>query len=159
MDPLPAYRYGSARTLVRLHGEYLQACLEVWQNAKALRIVLPETDDPSYVSMETLLAHVLGAAAHYMKWMCAKLELVDPAIRPTPGLNAIGAEAEGYLAHLIDRWRLPLSEIEEERFNRPEFRSGWGVNYCIDAMLEHALVHPVLHRVQLEELADEQSVA
>ena len=94
-----------------------------------------------------------------MKWMCAKLELADPAIRPTPGLEVIVADAETYLAHLIDQWRLPLSEIEEARFNRPEFKSAWGVNYCIDAMLEHAVVHPVLYRIQLEELVGEQSVA
>ena len=103
------------------------------------------------------MGHVLGAARHYMRWMCEKLELPDPEIKSTPGLDTIEAEAERYLDHLIDRWRLPLSEIEEERFNKPEYASAWGTRYCIDAMLEHAVVHPILHRVQIEELLEEQA--
>lgn len=157
MSTLPAYRYGGARTLVSLHGQYLQTCVEAWRRAKASDLVLPETDDPSYVSLETLVEHVLSSARHYMRWMCRKLELPDPEVRSTPGLDTIEAEAERYLDHLIDRWRLPLSAVEEERFNKPEYPSAWGTKYCVDAMLEHALVHPILHRVQLEELLEEQS--
>ena len=125
--------------------------------AKAANIVLPETDDPSYVSMETLLKHILGAAGSYMVWMCKKLELPDPEIKPPPALEVIEAEAGNYLTHLIDRWQVPLAEVEEERFNRPEYVSNWGVRYCVDAMLEHAVMHAILHRVQLEELLEEQS--
>jgi hypothetical protein len=93
-----------------------------------------------------------------MVWMCEKLELPDPEIRPTPELDVIEVEAESYLAHLIDRWRLPLSEIEEERFDKPEYLSAWGTKYCVDSMLEHAVMHPILHRVQLQELLEEQSL-
>ena len=155
MSTLPEYRYGSARTLVFLHGQYLRECFEAWRKARAYGIALPETDDPSYASLETLLEHVLGSARHYMRWMCEKLGLPDPGIGPAPKPEVIGAEAESYLAHLVDRWRLPLSEIDEERFNSPEHQSAWGVRYCIDAMLEHA----VMHRVQLQELLEEQSSA
>jgi uncharacterized damage-inducible protein DinB len=143
--------------MVFLHGGYLQEFLEAWKRAKAARIRLPQSDHPGYVSLETLLAHVLGAARHYMVWMCEKLELPDPEIGPTPALEVIEAEAESYVAHLIDRWRLPLSEIEEERFDKPEYLSAWGTNYCVDSMLEHAVMHPILHRVQLQESLEEQS--
>lgn len=155
MNPLPEYRYGAARTMVFLQGQYLQDCVEAWRKAKAANIVLPETDDPSYVSMETLLRHVLGAARSYMVWMCEKLELPDPEIKPPPALEVIEAEAGNYLAHLINQWRMPLAEVDEERFNK-EYLSRWGVRYCVDAMLEHAVMHPILHRVQLEELVEEQ---
>jgi uncharacterized damage-inducible protein DinB len=127
--------------------------------AKISEIVLPQTDDPNYVSLETVLEHVLGSARHYMRWMCEKLGLLDPTIRRAPELDVIEAEVEGYLAHLIDRWRLPLSEIEEERFDKPEYPSAWGTRYCVDAMLEHAVMHPILHRIQLQELLEEQSLA
>jgi len=89
--------------------------------------------------------------------MTDKLELPDPMINPTPTIEVIEAEADNYLAHLIKQWRVPLSEIDEERFGRPEYESAWGVRYCIDAMLEHAVMHPILHRVQLLELLEEQS--
>lgn len=158
MNTLPAYKYGGARTMVFLNGQYLQEFLDVWKQAKASEITLPETDHPGYVSLEALLRHVLGSARHYMAWMCEKLELPDPEIRPTPEPDVIEAEADDYLSHLIDRWRTPLSEIEEERFDKPEYVSGWGTRYCIDSMLEHAVMHPILHRVQLLDLLGEQSL-
>ena len=156
MNPLPLYRYGAARTMVYLHGQYLQEFLDVWQVAEASKIVLPKTDDPNYVSIETLLNHVLRAARSYMVWMCEKLMLPDPEINPPPQLEVIKAEAGNYLKHIIDRWRLPLAEIDEERFHKLEYPSNWGTRYCVDAMLEHAVMHTILHRVQLEELLEEQ---
>jgi hypothetical protein len=159
MNTLPAYQYGGARTMVFLHGQYLQEFLTVWQKAKASKIVLPQTDDPNYVSMEMLLSHVLRAARSYMVWMCEKLALPDPEINLPPQLEVIEAEAGTYLTHLINQWRLPLAEVEEERFHKSEYLSNWGTRYCVDAMLEHAVMHPILHRVQLEELLEEQVLA
>ncbi|HRV96737.1 MAG TPA: hypothetical protein P5526_31575 [Anaerolineae bacterium] len=156
MNTLPPYKFGAARTMVYLHGQYLQAFLAVWQQAQAAGLALPETDDPSYVSLETLLHHVMGAARRYMVWMCSQLDLPDPAIKPAPPPEVIEGEAGGYLAHLIERWELPLAEVEEERFARPEYPSNWGTRYCVEAMLEHAVMHAILHRVQLEELLAEQ---
>lgn len=155
MNTLPTYKYGSARTLVNLHGKYLQEFLVAWKKAKAAEIELPETDDPGYESMETLLAHVLSAARSYMIWMTQQLELPDPKIEHIPTLEEIEAKADGYITHLIHQWRTPLADVEDERFGNKEYRSNWGVLYCVDAMLEHAVMHPILHRVQLQELLEE----
>ncbi len=156
MNTLPAYRYGAARTMVFLHGQYLQDFPKVWQQAKVSEIELPQTDDPSYVSLERLLSHILRAARHYLVWMCEKLGLPDPEINPSPQLEVIEAEAGDYLTHLIDCWRMPLAKVEKERFHQVEYPSSWGARYCVDAMLEHAVMHAILHRVQLEELLEEQ---
>ena len=42
--------------------------------------------------------------------------------------------------------------ITEEQFYSPEYKSTWNVDYCIDAMLEHSIIHPIRHRFQLLEL-------
>ncbi len=152
MHGLPEYRYRGARALVLLHERQLEAFLDVWRRAKAAGVALPATDDPSYASMEALLQHVLRAARGYMTWMCRVLELPDPGIRPAPETDAVEAEASSYLEHLRERWRLPLADVPEARFDRPEHVSRWGVVYCVDAMLEHAVMHPLRHRFQLEEL-------
>lgn len=159
MNPLPPYRYGAARTMVYLHEQYLQTCLEAWRQAKAANIVLPETDDPDYVSIEAVLYHVLSAARNYMVWMCEVLALPDPDIHPPPAVENVAAEAEPYLSHLAARWRLPLIDVEEERFEDAVYPSNWGVLYCVDAMLEHAVMHPILHQEQLESLLEEQGQA
>lgn len=156
MNPLPAYRYGAARTMVYLHEQYMQEFLAVWQKAKTAEITLPQTDDPNYISLDMLLRHVFSAARYYMVWMCENLELPDPEIDSAPKVDVIAAEVESYLAHLTRQWRLPLATVDEERFNQPEYPSSWKTKYCVDAMLEHAVMHPVLHRIQLEELLGEQ---
>jgi hypothetical protein len=53
---------------------------------------------------------------------------------------------------VLGGWREPLRAVGGEHFDRPEYASSWGTLYCIDAMLEHAVMHPLRHRFQLEEL-------
>jgi hypothetical protein len=95
---------------------------------------------------------VLNSARNYMVWMCEQLGLPDPAINPPPPVEEVEANADAYLAHLNARWRLPLAAIDEKTMSYPTYKSRWGMDYSIDAMLEHALVHPQRHTFQLEEL-------
>ncbi len=158
MEKLANYQYRGARAMVILHEQYLRDFLDVWKKAKAFGLVLPETDHSAYVSLETLLKHVLECARHYLMWICEKLDLPDPAIRPEPLPDVIETEVESYLEHLLQQWQTPLAGIVEERFDAPEYRSRWDMLYSISSMLEHAVMHPILHRFQLEELLKEQEV-
>jgi uncharacterized damage-inducible protein DinB len=141
---------------VLLHERYLREFVATWHGAKTSSLALPATKDPSYESLEALLRHVLRAARGYMIWACEVLELPDPEIRPTPEADAIEAEADKYLDHVLECWRQPLAEVDEERFHRPSYPSRWKVDYCIDAMLEHAVMHPIRHTFQLRELLQQQ---
>lgn len=150
------YAYGGARALVLLHERHLRTFLAVWKQAKATGVVLPATDDPSYASLETLLFHVCACARGYMTWSCRVLGLPNPEIRTPPDIAMIATEVDAYLEHLIERWRLPLAGVEEERLFKPEYEAPWESRYCIDAMLEHAVMHPIRHQFQLENLLAEQ---
>ena len=145
------YEYGGARATILLHERHMREFLATWKRAKSAGVALPKTDDPSYASLETLLRHVLRAGRGYMVWMCEVLDLPDPDIRPTPETDAIEAEADDYLEHVLDRWRDPLRKVAPASFDAPEYESRWGVKYCVDAMLEHAVMHPIRHAFQLEE--------
>jgi len=147
-----SYANRGARALVLLHESHLRDFLGVWRRAKAAGVRLAATEDPSYASLDTLLRHVLRAARGYMTWCCQVLDLPDPDIRPTPEPEAIEAEADGYLEHVLERWREPLRTVAPARFEDRTYESRWGVPYCIDAMLEHAVMHPIRHSFQLEEL-------
>jgi len=146
------YKYNGARALVILHERYMRTCLRTWQEAKRLDIKLPVTNDGDYQSLDTLLRHILRASRGYLTWMCEQLNLPDPEIEKTPVANRIAAEAENHLAHLLDKWRSPLAGVEEEHFHNPTYLSRWGTAYCIDAMLEHAVMHPIRHEFQLRNL-------
>ncbi len=158
-EELSEYRDRGARALVLLHEVHLRAFVALWKRARAAGLVLPPCADPDYASLESLLRHVLRAARGYMTWICASLELEDPGIAEAPPVAGIGDAADRYVTELLARWRTPLAGVAEERFGAPEHRSRWGVLYCIDAMLEHAVMHPIRHSFQLESLLQAQGVA
>ena len=45
-----------------------------------------------------------------------------------------------------------LREVPDEKLETPEYPSRWQTRYCIDSMLEHAVMHPIRHAFQLDEL-------
>jgi uncharacterized damage-inducible protein DinB len=120
--------------------------------------MLPKTDDPAYASLDTLLRHVLGASRGYMTWMCDVLELPDPEIQIAPEPAELARNPDNYLEHLLEKWRLPLQDVGDDRLETPEYPSRWRTRYCIDAMLEHAVMHPIRHAFQLEELMKKRFV-
>lgn len=151
MADLEGYRHRGARALVLLHERELRAFLATFRRAQAWGVALPETDDPDYASLDALLRHVLGAAGRYLTWSAKVLGLPDPGVAPVPALDAIDAEAEAYLEHVLDRWWTPLHDVPEARFEEV-YPSNWGTRFSVEAMLEHALAHPMRHALQLEEL-------
>jgi hypothetical protein len=151
------YRSRAVRALVLLHDEHLRRFLVVWNQARAVSVVLPKTDDPAYASLDTLLHHVLRAARGYMTWMCEKLELPDPEIQVPPDPTVLSRDPESYLEHVLEKWRTPLLEVGDDRLEAPEYPSRWQTRYCIDAMLEHAVMHPIRHAFQLDELISNRS--
>jgi uncharacterized damage-inducible protein DinB len=152
---LKNYLYRGARALVLLHGQAMRDFLPVWRSAKAAHVRLPSTQDPNYASLESLLKHSLKAARGYMTWLCEKLALPDPGIDPEPDVTHVEQEAESYIEHLLERWRLPLADVEEARFGTIH-TSRWGEDMSLEGMLEHAVMHPLRHRFQLEELMEAQ---
>ena len=148
---LENYKYRGARACVLLHEKYMKEFLEVWKEAKAKGITTYVEGDDDYKSMETLLLHVLRAARGYMTWMCKMLELPDPDIRKVPDVEVIEEQADDYLSKLLAKWEKPLTNVTARQCYIPEFASMWRTKYCIDAMLEHAVSHPIKHTFQLKE--------
>ena len=152
MDQINEYRYRGAGVLIYLQEKRMRSFLPVWKQAKEKNVQLPETNDTDYQSLETILVHVFRASRGYIKWICEKLDLPDPGIDFPPTLEEIEKEAESYLEYLLEKWRNPLKELDEKVFYDKAYLARWDVEYCIDAMLEHAVMHPVRHEFQLSNL-------
>ncbi len=148
----PSFRSRAVRALVLLHEAHLRRFLDIWDEARARAVPLPSTPDPSYASLETLGHHVLRASRGYVVWICQMLQMPDPGIRPAPEPGAVVAEARRYADHVLERWGAALCDVGDDRLEAPEYKSRWGTLYSIDAMLEHAVMHPIRHAFQLEEL-------
>ena len=156
---LSDYQSRAARALVLLHEKHLRQCLEVWKQAKAADIQLPETSDENYQFLETLLQHILRSAGSYMVGICKNLKLPDPDIKPVPETDVVETEADGYLKHLLARWRLPLANIPDDRLEpSPGTVFTPGIPFWINAVLEHAVMHPLRHEFQLQELIRKQAL-
>jgi hypothetical protein len=132
-EKLGNYTSRGARALVLLHEQHLRQCLEVWKQAKAANLSLPVTDEEKYQSLENLLSHSLSSARKYMIRMC------------------------NYLEHLLERWRLPLADVPDEKLE-PEVYIPGKTPYWIDVMLEHAVMHPIRHEFRLKELMQRQAL-
>ena len=135
-----------------MHERELRAFFPVWQRASDAGVALPKTEDPSYESLEALLRHVLRAARGYAIWMAEVLELEDPGIRATPAVDRIAGEAREYIEHVLERWRTVLSDVGADRMGGTAYTSRWNEPFTIDSMGEHAVMHPLRHAFQLEEL-------
>lgn len=146
------FEYGGARTLCRLHEQRMVSFVKTWQEARGKGVTLPATKDPSYESLETLLHHVLSASIGYMTWCCEVLGLPDPGMPDLPAADALAKDPMPYAEGILDRWRSPLAGIKIKQFYVGEHESKWRTKYCIDAMLEHAVMHPTRHEFQLHEL-------
>jgi hypothetical protein len=146
-----SFAYRGAEAMIELEHRYLMEFVEVWREAKARGLELPPTEDPDYASLEALLHHVLRASRSYLTWICESLDLHDPEVDPAPEVGAVAEKTDAYVAHLHKRWLRPLRHIPEERFGEV-YESRWGVDYCIDAMMEHAVMHPIRHTFQLRNL-------
>jgi hypothetical protein len=146
------YRSRAVRALVVLHDQHLRRFLDIWNVAQESAVQLPVTKDPAYESLDTLGRHVFSAARGYLTWMCEVMELPDPRVRPAPDAVVMRKEAAGYMEHVLERWGVALLDVTDDRLDAPEYPSRWKTLYSIDAMLEHAVMHPIRHSFQLEEL-------
>src|SRR5258708_18663268 len=147
------YRSRAVRAMVLLHEEHLRRFVRTWRLALAAAVSLPPTDNPAYASLGALGRHVLNGSGEDLVWLCEVLKLADPRIRSGPDATAIVREADDYIEHVLERWQAaPLREVSNEQLETPEYPSRWHTRYCIDSMLEHAVMHPIRHAFQLDEL-------
>ena len=147
------FRSRGVLALVRLHEREMKGVLGVWKEARRRSVQLPETEDPDYASIDHVMRHVLRAARGYLVWICDVLGRPAPGIPAAPEADEVFGVVDSYLEIVLAAWREHLAWMPDEVAGSADtFKSRWGVLYTIEEMLEHAVVHPMRHRIQLEEL-------
>ena len=56
------------------------------------------------------------------------------------------------MEEVLAAWRRHLAALEDRELSPEAYTSRWGEPYTVEQMLEHAVVHPMRHRIQLERL-------
>lgn len=115
------------------------------------RVIDARTEDDDCRSAQTIMSHVARAAYGYADYMRARFDM--PSTRPqfqlltqTAALKQLDA-ALVYTAQTLDgKW-----EMRDEEINSVTINSRWGVVYNLEQLLEHAIVHVLRHRRQIEK--------
>lgn len=153
---LPEYQYRGARAMIILHDKHMRKFVKTWEKFDRKGYKLPVVEDADYASNLHLLRHVLRAARGYMTWTCEQLNLPDPEIPKTPEVDTLADEYRDYMEILLEKYIHPLKDVTEEMCFKESYVSRWKKEYCIDSMLEHAVMHPIRHRFQLKGIMKER---
>lgn len=116
------------------------------------RIVDTETKDEDCRSIQTILTHVVKAGLGYaIAVRNSKGEALDyPSRIQLPTAAAYVAELDAMMAYNEELfWDYPDLKLEEyDPVNKIKVR--WGQLYDVDQLFEHAIVHILRHRRQVE---------
>jgi uncharacterized damage-inducible protein DinB len=149
------FRSRAVRSLVELHEREMQSFLQVWKRFVAADLPMPEArGDESYENRERLLGHVLMAARGYLtrigEWVGRPVSDVDGSQDPYEIVTRAAEFADDVLA----AYRRYLAEVSDQELEPQVHRTRWGELMSVEELLEHALVHPMRHRIQLERILE-----
>jgi uncharacterized damage-inducible protein DinB len=149
------FRSRAVRSLVELHEREIQTFLEVWRRFVAADLPMPEAHgDESYASRERLAGHVLMSSRGYLtrigEWVGRPVNDVDGSQDPLE----IAGRATEFAEHVASAYRRHLAEISNEEVEQQIHRTRWGELMSVENLLEHAVVHPMRHRIQLERILE-----
>jgi uncharacterized damage-inducible protein DinB len=145
----------AVRSLVELHEREMRSFLKVWDRFVAAGLPIPEAHgDESYASRERLGGHVLMAARGYLvrigEWVGRPVSDVDASQDP----GEIVARAARFAEDVLAAYRRHLAAVTTEELEPQNHRTRWGDLMSVEMLLEHAVVHPMRHRVQLERILE-----
>ena len=145
------FRSRGVRSLVELHEQELRDFVATWRRFAASGKPMPEAlGDSDYESRERLVAHVQASARSYLLWIWEVLERPIPDLPLIRDPDVIVPRLDEFMAETLDGWRRHLASLENEQIGPKQYLSRWGEPHTVEQMLEHAVVHPMRHRIQLE---------
>lgn len=138
--------------------EYARAALDfcsVLEAVPAARFVaLRPSPDPDCVSIQNLCIHVVRSAHGYASLIVRALEQPVPELAPPgPDLLATPASLRPLLAAAMRRMETALHEVAKLPPEQQEaliVKPRWGLPLQVDLLVEHAIVHLLRHRRQIE---------
>ena len=147
------FRSRAVRSLVQLHDRELRSFLATWRRFVAAGLPMPEArGDADYESPERLVAHVQASARSYLLWIGEVLAEPYPDLELIRDPAVIVPRLDAFMEETLAGWERHLAPLEDGQLGPSLYLCRWGEPYMIDQMLEHAVVHPMRHRIQLERI-------
>nr|WP_294872796.1 DinB family protein [uncultured Pedobacter sp.] len=135
----------------------LKSVIKGISDAELVEIKDPHTADSSCRSIQTILTHVVSSSYSY----CVQIMVNREVLLERPQ-KYFRNSASAYIEDLDEAFSFNVqhlstikdAELEEFR-NDKKILSGWGQLYDIEQMLEHAIVHILRHRRQINKLINQ----
>lgn len=147
------YRQGAIGALL---DEYERAIIDLQQvishvsNTQLTTIADHTTTDPDCVSIQTVLHHVVNSGFGYATYI-QKLKNPD-VIRPKTNLRPSTTDYYNDLNQMFAFTLDTFANMSDEEAEKSEkIHSPWGIIYDIEQLMEHAIVHILRHRRQIEK--------
>ena len=148
------YRKGAVGALM---DEYERAAAEFRRLIGSLtdeqytRIVDLQTADENCRSVQAIMSHVVAAGYGYANYIRDAFSMTTETWEKRPLAHAESLEKydsmlEYTVATLDDKWEMPEDEI-----TAVSMTVHWGPTYDLEQLLEHAIVHILRHRRQIEK--------
>jgi uncharacterized damage-inducible protein DinB len=130
----------------------LKMLIEEIPPADFVRVIDNHTSDEDCRSIQTIMSHVIRAGYGYADYMRHLFSI--SSARPS---NQVFKQSESLqeLQSMLDYTSDTLDgkwEMTDEVIVRTTIHSLWGVTYDLEQLLEHAIVHILRHRRQIEKL-------
>ena len=116
-----------------------------------VRVVDSQTEDEDCRSVQTIMSHVVRSMYGYADYIREQFSIAST--RPQPkllsrqeSLELLDAALHYTVQTLDGRW-----EMSGEEITGTVIKSRWGAVYDVEGLLEHAIVHILRHRRQIEK--------
>jgi uncharacterized damage-inducible protein DinB len=150
------YRKGAIGALMDEYeraAEELKILVKMIYEPNFIKIVDSETKDDDCRSVQTIISHLINSGYGYANYIREWFTI--PQYSPARRLyqqNEFSAELDKMLIYTIetlqDKWELP-----EDKIMKVKIISRYGPQYNLEQILEHAIVHILRHRRQIEKFA------
>lgn len=146
------FKSNAVRSCVELHEIELNRFFDTWEAFRASATPLPRSANPNYASADHLGGHVFRAARNYLTWIGECVERPVTDVDPDTDVASVAGKGRAFLDQVLAAWRRHLAALEDAELTPAAYKSRWEDAYTVEQMLEHAIVHPMRHRIQLERL-------
>lgn len=138
--------------------EELKVLLQTIDTATFTRILDAQTKDNDCRSVQTITNHVVRSGYGYANYI-RKYFKEDFTERKTNYQLLTSEAASTELDHVLKYTEATLSNkwnLSQSKLYKTMIHTTWGQNYDIDQLMEHAIVHILRHRRQIEKLLSQQ---
>lgn len=152
---IKTYREGAVGALLDEYERVINDLQQVITDISAdelITIIDAETSDSNCKSIQTILAHVVSAGFAYaidIRLMGQNVKYPDIVLRWT--IDDYRKDFDRLFVFTVETFRNIHDDQLEEFDNTKKINTLWGQVYDIEQLTEHAIVHVLRHRRQIEK--------